>query len=100
MPSGGAFAITARMSALVMSVAARGGIAGCDEVTACAARTNAASAAGTPFLMNAPCGRLLYAEACDDTRRLADDLQGAARRDRRREVGTRSLFLRRREDVR
>src|SRR4051812_24081780 len=63
MPSAGALAMTARTSALVISVAVRGGIADCDEVTVSAARSTAAMIAGNRFLMNSPLGRLLYAHA-------------------------------------
>src|SRR5947199_5702043 len=70
MPSGGALAITARMSTLLMSVAVRGGKDGCDDVTACQATSRAARTAGGAFLMRSPCGRLLYADDSAALRRL------------------------------
>src|SRR4051794_39748332 len=91
MPSGGALAMTARTSALLMSVALRGGAADCDEVTACAATNPTASIVNARFLMPPPRGRLLYA---DDS----SVLRPRARRRRHRTVdaGRRLLVPRRR----
>src|SRR6478752_3394571 len=91
MPSGGALAMTARMSALVMSVAVRGGAADCDEVTACAATNATASTVNVPFLMPSPRGRLLYA---DDSSVL--DLRARRRGHRTIDAGRRRLVARRR----
>src|SRR5471032_1243808 len=61
MPSAGAFAITARTSARVTSVAERGGAADWDEVTACDTTNSSPKKPSAVCLMSSPCGGLLYA---------------------------------------
>src|SRR5258708_9684827 len=101
MPSGGAFAITARISALVTSAAVWGAGGACDDVIACAAMNTTARITGTVFFMAAPCRPpTIRREDRDDDRDASPDLPGAAGRHRRREVGSGSVLLHRRQDVR
>src|SRR2546428_11507051 len=95
MPSGGAFAIVARMSALVTSLADFGGAAG-DDPRACSA-TNETTSASAGFVITLSLVRLLYGH---DDRDAAADLPIASGSHRRREVEQRSVLLRSEEDVR
>src|SRR5439155_15567955 len=95
MPSGGAFAIVARMSALVTSLADFGGGAG-DDPRACSATKDTTSASAS-FVITLSLVRLLYG---DDDPDAAADLPNPSGSQRGREMGQRFVLLRSQEDVR